>query len=139
MVLLILLFIAVLTVVLSVVTGWLVLTGNSRWDERVRRDALRMHSGGMLFGVLLTAALMGVQTVLSAWPVLAGFLAVRLGATGLLDALHGVGYFRPRAPRIIEHRDGARALVDGAGKGYQRLPLGETKPDALTAWLKERM
>ena len=119
MVLLLFLFIALLAVTLGAITLGLAVTGNWRWDAQVRRDALRIHSGGTALGTALAWLLLGAHATLAAWPVLVGFLAVRLGGTALLDLLHGT---RPRVPRVIEHRDGRRALVDARrGAGYQRM------------------
>lgn len=35
---------------------------------------------------------------------------------------------RTPAPRVITHADGTRARVDGAGKGYERLPSQSAAP-----------
>ena len=118
MVLLLFLFIAILTAALGAITLGLAVTGNWRWDAQVRRDALRIHTGGTALGTALAWLLLGAHAVLAAWPVLAVWLAVRLGGTALMDVLHGT---RSRVPRVIEHRDGRRALVDGAGQGYRRM------------------
>lgn len=102
------------------------------WDGWMRETTARLHLQGTLAAMLLAALLLGVHAALSAWPVWAGaWLSRKLAALGM-DALH------PR-PRAIEHRDGRRALVDGAGKGYQVINAAPKSPDALSAWLKERV
>ena len=115
MVLLIFAFIAILTAALGAITLGLAVTGNWRWDAQVRRDALRIHNGGTALAWLL----LGAHAVLAAWPVLAVWLAMWLGGTALMDTLHGT---RSRVPRVIEHADGRRAVVDARrGAGYQRM------------------
>ena len=36
-------------------------------------------------------------------------------------------------PRVITHRDGTRARVDGAGKGYERVPSESAAPSVGSA------
>lgn len=102
------------------------------WDPWVRDKAAEMHARGTLLAVLISYALLGVSAALSAWPVFIGaWLSRKLAHLGM-DALHPT-------PRVIEHADGRQALVDArTGQGYQRVPA-DVKPDAVTAWLRERM
>jgi hypothetical protein len=117
------------------------------WDSWIKKTAARMHTFGLIGAGVLAAGLWGISAVTAAWPVFAGaWLSRKLSEIGL-DALAKVGLLpaspMTRAPRIIHHADGNRAVVDGRVVGYQRLPEPHsalsTQHSALTRWLNEKV
>lgn len=134
--LLILLFIVVVGGTLAVETLILVATGNWRWDDYVSRTSKLLWLGGFGVALVLAAIFIG-PAALSAWPV---WIALPVGTFAVfkgLDLWHGVG--RPRVPRVIEHADGRRAVVDGRVVGYQALPAAPRREDPLAGWLQEKV
>lgn len=137
--LLIVLFIAVVFVGCAAETALLVATGNWRWDDYVSRTSKQLWSGGYILALVMAVIFFGPAVALSAWPVWVALPAGTFAVFGGLDLAFGVR--RPQ-PRVIEHRDGGRALVDAAtGAGYQRLPEPpqSKQPNALTTWLNEKV
>ena len=116
------------------------------WDAWVKRTAAQMHTTGLSLAALVAAGLWGLSAVTASWPVFAGaWLSRKLSEMGL-DVLARFGLLpaSPMAPqpRVIEHANGGRALVDGTGKGYQRLPDPSpvTRPSSpLARWLNEKV
>lgn len=117
------------------------------WDSWIKKTAAQMHMLGLSLAAAIAAGLWGVSAVTASWPVFVGaWLSRKLSEMGL-DALARLGLLpaSPRAPRVIEHRDGRRALVDATtGQGYQRLPdphpAPATRPlSPLDRWLNEKV
>ena len=138
--LLIVLFIAVVFIGCAAETALLVATGNWRWDDYVSRTSKQLWGGGYLLALVLAVILFGPAAALSAWPVWVVLPAGTFAVFGGLDLAFGVR----RQPRVIEHRDGRRAIVDAAtGKGYQPLPEPHsalsTQHSALARWLNEKV
>lgn len=137
--LLIVLFIVVVFIGCAAETALLVATGNWHWDEYVSRTSKQLWSGGYLLALVMAVVFFGPAVVLAAWPFWLAVPAGTFAVFGGLDLAFGV--HRPR-PRLIEHADGRRALVDGQGKGYQRLPEPSPAPrpaSPLTRWLNEKV
>lgn len=115
------------------------------WDTWVKRTSGRMHSGGLTLAAVIATGMWGVSAALQAWPVFAGAWLSRKLSEIVLDLLARAGLLpaspmtRPQ-PRVIEHADGRRALVDArTGQGYQVLPAAPKREDPLTRWLNEKV
>lgn len=131
-----------------VVGAALALTASGRpifWDSWIKRTAAQMHTLGLALAAVIAAGLWGVSAALQAWPVFAGAWLSRKLSEIVLDLLARAGLLpaspmtRPQ-PRVIEHADGRRALVDArTGQGYQVLPAAPKREDPLTRWLNEKV
>lgn len=114
--------IAASVICLAVCTAWLVLTGNWRWNDEIRRTAWRLWGNGMGLAVATGMFIWGRLAVIAAWPVWGIFAWTAALGFGIMDALFGVGWFkRGKIERTVTHADGTRAIVDGRGKGYRRV------------------
>lgn len=83
--------------------------GNLKWNRAVSREAKTIASRGMVLGVMGSFVLFGADMVLSVWPYWT--------AAGVLIWLSykGLDWLFVRdddAPRVIQHANGRRAVVD---------------------------
>jgi hypothetical protein len=126
MIILILLFMAAAVLYLSIATAWLIMTGNWKWTEDIRRNTFRIWNAGMGMAVVGATFIWGIGGAIGAWPIWLLCAVVFVGATALQDLWAGIGWFKHNKPeRTITHKDGSQAVVDSQDKGYRRIQRRE--------------
>ena len=100
--------------------GWQAATGRLRWDAEVsRRTKATINTG--LTAVLLVAAPMALVTFGPAGMLASGaIVGALLVGYNLLAWAHDRLFIRDDAPRVIQHANGRRAVVDR--ERYKPLP-----------------
>ena len=93
-------------------------TGNLKWNRAISRDAKAIAGNGMLLAIAGSFFLFGADMVLSIWPYwTAAAAVVWLGYKGLDWLFIGAA---DEQPRVIQHANGRRAIVDP--NRYRPLP-----------------
>jgi len=91
--------------------------GNLKWDRAISREAKTIAGNGMLLAIAGSFFAFGLDMVMSIWPYwAAAAIVVWLGFRGL-DWLF---IHREDGPRVIQHANGRRAIVDQ--NRYRPLP-----------------
>lgn len=102
--------------------------GSLAWTEERSRATKRLWGALFVVACVVIFVLFGPAAMLAGWPF---FIVAPALAFGSFKALDIIFVRKPRQERLIVHRDGSRAVVDGRdGTGYRRLSAPETRRES---------